>query len=92
MSAVSLYLLVRALKKLRSITSEFVDAKALSDNLQSVARIGGWHLDLKALKFNCTPQVYSIYEIQPGTPLEFTSNDRFYKGDHKERLKNSIED
>jgi signal transduction histidine kinase/PAS domain-containing protein len=91
-SVVSLYLLFRALKKLKMMTSDFVDEKTLSDNLQLVARIGGWHLDLKALKFSCTSQVYSIYEISPGTPLGLNSNYQYYEGDHRERLKNAIED
>lgn len=91
-SVVSLYLLIRALKKLKAMTSNYVEAKALAENLQSTAKIGGWQLEVNTLKFTWTAQTYKIHDIPFGTPPGLTTAYEFYKGDEKARATKVVQD
>lgn len=91
-SVVSLYFLFRALKKLKTMTSDFIETKSLSENLQSMAKIGGWQLDIQTQKFTWTAQTYDIHDIPRDTPPALAAAYECYKGEDKARVTKVVQD
>lgn len=90
-SLVSLYLLIRALKKLKMITLEFIETKTLSENIQTMAKIGGWQIDTKTRKSTWTDQTYLICDLPIGTPTGVAAGVQFFYGDDKVKIKKAVE-
>jgi PAS domain S-box-containing protein len=47
----------------------FKETELLSANIQKMAQIGGWELEVPSLKSHLTEEAYRIYALPPGTPV-----------------------
>ncbi len=90
-SLISLYLLIRALKKIKVLSTEFTESKMLSENLQSVGKIGGWQLELASNKVIWTSQTYTIHDLPQETPLGLIQAYEFYKDGEKDRIAQAVQ-
>lgn len=91
-SLVSLYLLYRALKLIRELRSEHVEIKALSENIQKMANIGGWQVDLATQKTTWTKQTYQIHDLPFNTSTSVAMGIQFYFGEDQEKITRAVQD
>jgi PAS domain S-box-containing protein len=66
--------------------TRFKEVENLASNIQHIALIGGWELDLLTGKSIWTDETYHIHQIPKGTPTDKLMGIDFYGPHEKERL------
>ena len=67
-----------ALVRTESAEAQLRRGQRLLDTVATMARIGGWEIDLATLTPIWSQEVYRIHEVDPSTPLELTNTLEFY--------------
>jgi PAS domain S-box-containing protein len=67
-----------ALVRTESAEAELRRGQRLLDTVATMARIGGWELDLATMTPIWSPEVYRIHELDPATPLDLEATLEFY--------------
>jgi PAS domain S-box-containing protein len=57
----------------------------------SMARVGGWELDVSTMRPIWSEEVYAIHEVDPGTPVELAAAVRYYPKDAEARVHEAIQ-
>jgi len=70
--------------------SSSVQEKALDDQIQSIAKIGGWQFDLKTHTLKCTKQVFDIYSLPPTRSLTKLTYNEYFAEKDKSRIRNCL--
>ena len=56
----------------------------------SVAKVGGWELDLRTNQLRWSPQVYAMHEVPLGAPITVEQAISFYRDDSREAIRNAV--
>jgi two-component system, sensor histidine kinase and response regulator len=67
-----------ALVRTESAEAQLRRGQRLLDTVATMARIGGWEIDLATMTPIWSQEVYRIHEVDPSTPLELTGTLEFY--------------
>ncbi|GAB5409980.1 MAG: hypothetical protein BalsKO_23450 [Balneolaceae bacterium] len=67
--------------------------KALKDisEIQQVAKIGAWEVDLKTMRAYWSDEVYRIHEVPNGEPIKVEEGINFYREDFRPVIQNTID-
>ena len=65
--------------------------QSLQSEALELAKIGLWHIDLSSNEGFWFEQVYRIYEIEPGTPIQLDQAIGFYRPDFQPLIHTAIE-
>ena len=60
--------------------------------IQEVAKIGTWEVDLQTMSAFWSDEVYRIHEVETGTPIKVEEGINFYREDYREIIQESIND
>ena len=63
----------------------------LSNEIQKIAQIGGWELDVASGRTKWTEQTYRIHAIENNTPTDKIMGIDFYAAHERERIKRCVE-
>lgn len=77
---------------LQEVQEKYNKLNNLTNSIQSVAKIGGWELDIKTLKTTWTNETYHIHELPIGTPTDKIDGIKFYAEHEQDRISNYIDD
>lgn len=58
----------------------------LSNDVQKMAKIGGWDLDIETMETQWTDEIYRIHEIEIGSPTNKIQGLSFYADHEKEKI------
>ncbi len=58
----------------------------------SMARVGGWELDVATMRPVWSEEVYAIHEVDPNTPIELAAAVRFYPEEAETRIQQAVHD
>ncbi|MGE3182157.1 MAG: response regulator, partial [Phycisphaerae bacterium] len=78
-------------QKLRRAMIELGDSRALLERTGSVARIGGWSLDLKTNYVTWSDEVYRIHEVVPGKRPRLEEALEFYPGSARTTIETAVQ-
>ena len=71
--------------------TRFKEVENLASNIQHIAQIGGWELELATGKTIWTEETYKIHQIPKGTPTDKLMGIDFYGPHEKQRLTERIQ-
>ncbi len=71
--------------------TDYIERDLLSKEIQNIANIGGWELDVATGKTRWTEQVYRIHGIPVGTPTDKIMGISFYAPKDRERITKFVE-
>jgi PAS domain S-box-containing protein len=77
------------IKEFLSIRTEITKQKEtqiISNEIQSIAHIGGWELNIKTMKTLWTDETYRIHELEVGTPTNTEDGISYYAEHEKTRI------
>lgn len=72
--------------------TEYKEKEFLSNEIQKIAKIGGWELDVLTQKTKWTSQTYAIHALPESTPTNNIMGIEFYPPHEREKLKKLIVD
>jgi PAS domain S-box-containing protein len=72
--------------------SKFMENESLSKEIQKIANIGGWEMDLETDKTKWTEQTYHIHKLPNGTPTEKIMGINFYAPHDQDKITQLIKD
>lgn len=72
-------ILVRDITAQRKARLEFEQIKVMLEQTSSIAKVGGWELDLLTKKMLCTDLIYEIHELDKSHSLTFHAIISFFK-------------
>ena len=76
-----------------AVARDVTDARRYENLLrdtQSVARVGGWELDLQSDKTSWTDEVYHIYDLPVGKPTDYMTGLQAYESDDQKLIAQAI--
>lgn len=71
--------------------TDFIERDLLSKEIQSIANIGGWEMDVATGKTRWTEQVYKIHGLAIGTPTDKIMGVSFYAPKDQDRITKCVE-
>lgn len=77
-------------KKLEAQQKELSKTLDLLMETQEVARIGSWEVDVQAMTCYWSDMVYTIHEVEQGTPIAVEDGINFFREDHKPVIENAV--
>jgi PAS domain S-box-containing protein len=77
---------------IRNDISKLKEVERLSNNVQEIANIGGWDLEIDTMQSNWTDQTYHIHEIEPGRTLDASEGINFYAEHEQPRIAQFVQD
>jgi PAS domain S-box-containing protein len=72
--------------------TQYKEQELLSSEIQKIANIGAWELDLKTQKTRWSEQTYKIHDLPVGTPTDQIMGINFYAAHEQDRIKRYIAD
>ena len=57
----------------------------------TMARVGGWELDVETMRPTWSDEVYAIHEVDPRTPVEIAAAKRYYPEEAEIRIQEAIQ-
>lgn len=72
--------------------TDFMEQQSLSEEIQRIAKIGGWELDAATGETRWTPETYRIHGIPEGTPTNSIMGINYYAAHDRGRIKRYVEE
>lgn len=66
------------------------ELERLNTEIQRIAKIGGWEVDVKTWQANWTSATYEIYGIEPGTPTDTNLGYQHFDTVERERIEHFV--
>lgn len=76
-------------KKKQSVKELSFEVDQFRD-MQNLARVGAWRVDLVKNKIHWDTMVYNIHEVRPGTEIAMDEGIKFYREDYREPVRDTI--
>ncbi len=81
-----------ALARTEAAEAQLRRGQRLLDAVATMARIGGWEIDLATFEPIWSQEVYRIHDVDPGTRLDLATMLEFYPPEARPLIERSIED
>ncbi len=81
-----------ALARTEAAEAQLRRGQRLLDTVATMARIGGWEIDLATMTPIWSQEVYRIHEVDPSTPLELASTIEFYAPEARPVVEKALKD
>ncbi len=81
-----------ALARTEAAEAQLRRGQRLLDTVATMARIGGWEIDLATMTPIWSQEVYRIHEVDPSTPLELSSTIDFYAPEARPVVEKALKD
>ncbi len=81
-----------ALARTEAAEAQLRRGQRLLDTVATMARIGGWEIDLATMTPIWSQEVYRIHEVDPSTPLELSSVIEFYAPEARPIVEKALKD
>ncbi len=65
---------------------------SLFEEIQNVAHMGVWRVDVQAQKAYWSDEVYHIHEVEPGTEISVNDGIHYYHDDYKDLISQVVQD
>lgn len=63
----------------------------LSERTESLAKVGGWAVNLRTQELLWTPGTYRLHDMEPGSPIDLESAIRFYSPAAQDVIRGAVE-
>lgn len=87
-----LLLFLLGLRNLKIQRQEIQELQRLSDDLQGMANIGAWQLDVQTQKSTWTSQTYKIHDVPEKTPTSVIMGLSFFKGEDQNKINQLVKE
>jgi PAS domain S-box-containing protein len=75
----------------RDVTQEQIKNNVF-DQLQELAKVGYWRVDVKTNTAHWSDMTYEIHEVEPGTPIKVEDGINFYVEEHRPLIQKCVEE